>query len=374
MKVIHCAKYIIACSSILLGFGFSTGYAQSNYKEGSNNFARYTKSSDIKYLLEARKFIDQGYKERRDSASYNNTLLRGLVYSSLAVADSNRAQSYAKDPIDEAEFMLNRLDDDQFNSENGAQVEYLKKRLATAYLIKANRALTNNNYDEAYKLFGKVDEYSDDITAKHNLALLSDRLERKDDAIKFYTNFIQDKSQARPSYILTLSKLHLDEGDDNAAKNVLLKGREFFPTNKDILFALMNLYAANGAYEAVVALEGEALALEPENVNLNYLMGFAYEVTGNREKAESYFKKTLELDPDDYNSNYELGLLYLKDFVKDTSDLEKQYVAQEYLLKANEIDPNAVNALKSLAVLFDKSGNSVQLERVNNQLNQININ
>src|SRR5690606_18445350 len=105
-----------------------------------------------------------------------------------------------------------------------------------------------------------------------------------------------------------------------------------------------------------------------------YLLGFAYEVTGNREKAEAYYKKTLTLDPDDYNSNYELGLLYLKDFVKDTSDLEKQYVAQQYLLKANEIDPNAVNALKSLAVLFDKSGNSVQLERVNNQLNQINMN
>lgn len=367
-------KQITSCFALLFTLGVTASYAQSNLKEGNNNFARYTKSGDIKDLLEARKFADLAYKEKRDSASYNNTLLRGLVYSSLAVADSSKSQTYVKDPIDEAEFMLSRLNDEQLNYENEAQITYLKKRLANAYLIRANRALINNNYEDAYKLFTKVDLYSNDDSVKHNLAFISEQLDRKDEAIKFYSDFIKDKSTAKPNYILTLAKLYLNDGDNNAAQNVLLKGREFFPTNKDILFALLNLYAGNGAYDAIVPLADEALALEPGSVNLNYLLGFAYEVTGDREKAESFFKRTLELDPDDYNSNYELGLLYLRDFVKDTSNLEKQYTAQEYLLKANEINPNAVNALKSLAVLFDKSGNSVQLERVNNQLNQININ
>lgn len=374
MNSTHFMKQITSCLALLFTLGVTASYAQSNLKEGNNNFARYTKSGDIKDLLEARKFADLAYKEKRDSASYNNTLLRGLVYSSLAVADSSKSQTYVKDPIDEAEFMLSRLNDEQLNYENEAQITYLKKRLANAYLIRANRALINNSYEDAYKLFTKVDLYSNDDSVKHNLAFISEQLDRKDEAIKFYSDFIKDKSTAKPNYILTLAKLYLNNGDNNAAQNVLLKGRGFFPTNKDILFALLNLYAGNGAYDAIVPLADEALALEPGSVNLNYLLGFAYEVTGDREKAEHFFKRTLELDPDDYNSNYELGLLYLRDFVKDTSNLEKQYTAQEYLLKANEINPNAVNALKSLAVLFDKSGNSVQLERVNNQLNQININ
>lgn len=365
--------YIVICF-LLLVLGAQHAEAQSNLKEGNNNFARYTKSGDMKDLLEARKFADLAYKEKRDTAAYANTLLRALVYSSLAVADSNRTQSYPKDPIDEAEFMLSRLNDEQLNYENEAQINYLKKRLAAAYLLRANRALTNNDYENAYKLFFKVDKYNEGANVQHNLALLSERLGKNEEAIGLYKQFVENKNTARPSYILTLASLYLKAGDNNAAQNVLLKGREYFPTNKDVLFALLNLYASNGAYDAVVAIADEAIALEPESVNLNYLLGFAYEVTGNREKAEAYYKKTLTLDPDDYNSNYELGLLYLKDFVKDTSDLEKQYVAQQYLLKANEIDPNAVNALKSLAVLFDKSGNSVQLERVNNQLNQININ
>lgn len=367
-------KHIITSTAVIIFFCTQLGWAQSNIKEGNNNFARYTKSGDIKDLLEARKFADLAYKERRDSSSYSNTLLRGLVYSSLAVADSNRTQKYVKDPIDEAEFMLSRLNDEQLNFENEAQINYLKKRLAAAYLIRANRALTNNNYDEAYRLFGKVNEYNSTANTKHNLALLSERLDRPDDAIKLYNEFIQNKSSAKPSYILTLAKIYLNKRDNNAAKNVLLKGREYFPTNKDILFALLNLYASSGAYDAIVALAEEATAMEPESINLNYLIGYAYEVTGDREKAESYYQRTLELNPDDYNSNYELGLLYLRDFVKDPTDLEKQYEAQKYLLKANEIDPNAVKALKSLAVLFDKSGNGVQLERVNSQLNQMNMN
>lgn len=370
----HFIKHITSCLFFLLLLGTTVSYGQSNLKEGNNNFARYTKSGNMNDLLEARKFADLAYKEKRDSAAYSNTLLRGLVYGSLAVADSNRTQTYTKDPIDEAEFMLSRLNDDQLNFENEAQINYLKKRLANAYLLRANKALLNNNYEDAYTLFSKVDLYSDGDSVKHNLAFISEQLDRKDEAIKFYSDFVKDKSTAKPSYILTLAKLYLNNDDNNAAKNILLKGREFFPTNKDILFQLLNLYASSGAYDAIVPLTDESLALEPESVNLNYLLGFAHEVTGDREKAESFYKKTLELDPDDYNSNYELGLLYLRDFVKDTTDLEKQYVSQEYLLKANEINPNAVNALKSLAVLFDKSGNGVQLERVNNQLNQININ
>jgi len=372
MKTKHVGKQIII--GVLLLFSFTCSWGQSNIKEGNNHFAKYTKSGDIKDLLEARKYADLAYKLKRDSTSYNNTLLKALVYSSLSVADSNRSQKYEKDPIDEAEFMLGRLTDNQLNFENEAKLNYIKKRLATGYLIKARRALEKKNYEEAYQLFSKVQQYNNEVDTRHNLALLSEQLGKNDEAIAIYSDFMKNKSLTKPGYVLTLARLYLAKGDHNAAQNTLLQGREYFPTNKDILFTLLNLYASNGAYDAIIPLAEDALALEPESVHLNYLIGFAYEETGDRKKAEEYYKKTLTLDPDDYNSNYELGLLYLKDFIKDTADLEKQYVAQQYLLKANEIDPNAVNALKSLAILFDKSGNDVQLERVNSQLNQMDTN
>lgn len=370
--------FIVILNTLIIGVLISVcqiALAQSNMREGNNSFARYTKTGDFKHLLEARKFADLAYRERRDSAAYNNTLLRGLVYSSLAVADSNRAQSYVKDPIDEAEFTLSRLNDDKLNFQNEPKINYIKQRIANAYLINANRALNNNNFKDAFGYFNKVDSYAGgDSTVRYNLAVISEKLNQQEQAIQFYQDFLSTRETAKPAYVLRLANIHLNLKDNNAARNVLSQGRTYFPNNKDILFKLINVYANSGIYDAIVALENEALSMEPENINLNYLMGYAYEVTGNRQKAEHYYKRTLELNPDDFNSNYELGLLYLKDFVGDADNLEKQYVAQEYLLKANEIDPKAVNALKSLAVLFSTSGNEVQLERVNSQLNQITIN
>lgn len=347
-------------------------YGQSNLREGNNNFARFTKTGDIKHLIEARKFADQGFKIRRDSLNYDHNLLRALVYSTLAYADSNRTQKYDKDPLDEGLFMLNRLKDENLNFENAPQIKYSYNKLASGHLIRAKRELKNNQLKEAFRSFKLVDSLGrGEIKVKHNLAVLSERLDDLPAAISYYTGLVENRATAEREYVLALAQLHLNNGDLNATKNTLLKGREYYPKDRDILFKLMNLYASNGNYEVIIPLLTEALAMEPQNVELNYLAGFSHEMTGNKSTAENFYKKAIELDPNDYNSNYELGLLYLRDFVGNTEDYELQYKAQEYLLRANQINPNAVNALKSLSVLFSKAGNYEQLDRVNNQLSQI---
>src|SRR5690606_21216623 len=207
MKTKHVGKQIII--GVLLLFSFTCSWGQSNIKEGNNHFAKYTKSGDIKDLLEARKYADLAYKLKRDSTSYNNTLLKALVYSSLSVADSNRSQKYEKDPIDEAEFMLGRLTDNQLNLENEAKLNNIKKRLATGYLIKARRALEKKNYEEAYQLFSKVQQYNNEVDTRHNLALLSEQLGKNDEAIAIYSDFMKNKSLTKPGYVLTLARLYL---------------------------------------------------------------------------------------------------------------------------------------------------------------------
>ncbi|WP_036602967.1 tetratricopeptide repeat protein [Olivibacter sitiensis] len=365
-------RFILVCSLSLIA---ASTFGQSNLKEGNNNFALFSSSGDIKYLIEARKFADLAFKERRDSLNYNNNLLRALVYSTLAYVDSNRTQKYEKDPINEGLYMLNRLRDDNLNHENQPKIAYAYNKLAGAYLMQANRELKNNKFNEALKSFKMVDSLSKgEINVKHNIAVLNEKTNDNQNAIRSYQAFLRSKNTSKPEYILTLANLYINASDLNAAKNTLLTGLDYFPDNKDILFDLMNLYASTGNYESIIPLIPNAMSKDPKNLNLNYLAGFSYEMVGNKTEAEKYYKNAIEIKPTDYSSNYELGLLYLKDFVADTDNLEKQYKAQEYLLKANEIDPNAINALKSLSVLFAKAGNYEQLDRVNNQLNQITSN
>lgn len=360
---------------LLLALIFSGGlthlFAQSNLKEGNNHFALYTKSGDFKMLEKAKKFSDDAYVTAKDSASDRNNMLRALVYSSLSVADSNRKLKYKKDPIEVAADALNLLQDPDYNYENEQQIRYVRKNLANAYLMLARRALSNNKYQEAFTNLKLVDTYNDGaLQVKHNLAVVSEKLGKTPEAIKYYTAFMEQESEAKPQYALILARMYQKTGQDSEALKVLQQARDLFPDNRDILFTILNVLADNGSYGQVVSLVDEAIGMEPENPELNYLAGYANEVTGNTSKARKYFEQVIRLDENNFDANLELGLLYLRQYLKGSGEEDKMNNAQKYLLKANEIDPDAVDALKSLAILYEKTGDSMQLERVKNQLNQ----
>jgi len=346
--------------------------AQSNLKEGNNNFALYTKSQNFANLDAARKFADAAYQTKRDSVSFRNILLRGLVYSTLAVVDSNRAQAYTKDPADIGLSSLRRLSNKSARSEHEPEINYIKRSLANAYLIKANRAVAAANFEEAYLNFHKVDSISGStIDVKHNLAVLSAKIGGNEDAIKRYQSFTSQRETSSPTYILQLAKLYRKQGDNRSSLNTLLMGREQFPKDKEILFTLINTYLTNEAYAAIVPLADEAITHEPENVNLNYIAGYANEMEGNNAAAKAFYEKVINLDANNFEGNLELGLMYLREYIAHPEDEEKQNNAQDYLLRANQIKPSEVRALKSLAVLYDQSGDIIQKERVNSILNQL---
>ena len=364
----------VTTAAILLAVSASPVIAQSNLKEGNNSFARYMQSKDIKQLEAARKFADDAFKTKRDSTNFRNILLRGLVYSTLAVVDSNRTQKYATDPNDIALSALKRLTNHSVDFEYEPQIDYIQRSLAKAYLIKANRAVANANYEEAFHQYQKVDSISGKtIDVKHNLAILSSKVGNEDEAINRYKTFTAQTETSSPTYILELAELYKKRGDNREMLNTLLIGRQQFPGSKEILFTLINTYMANDAYAGIVPLADEAIAHEPENVSLNYIAGFANEMEGNNDAAKNYYEKVISLDANNFEGNLELGLLYLKEYIARPDDVEVQNKAQEHLLKANQIQPSEINTLKSLAVLYEQSGNVIQQERVNNILDQLTI-
>ncbi len=359
---------------LVLVIGISPVLAQSNYMEGRNNMAMYLKSRDFKQLEAARKFSDAAYQTRRDSASFKNNMLRSLVYSTLAVVDSNRTQKYMADPIDVAMEAMQRINQapQQTQFDHGAEIHYVKRSLANAHLIKANRATAAGNAEEALAHFAMVDSLGGDAygNIQHNLAVLKGTTGNVDAAIEGYKSLLANKEQAEPRYVLELANLYTKKESRQEALNTLAAGRQQFPNDKDILFQLINTYVANEAYGAIIPELSEALAHEPENVDLNFIAGYANEREGNPEAARRYYEKVIALDPNNFEGNFELGLLYLKEYIQQSNNTEKRNKAQEYLLKANQIKPSEINTLRSLAVLYDKSGDIVQLERVNNILNQ----
>lgn len=345
--------------------------AQTLTKDAMNNFARFTSEADFSYLEKAKTSVDGIFKSRKDSFSYKNNLIKSLIYSSLAYSDSTRKLKYVKDPIDETLYSLNRLKNRKLNDDHKPELDFVRAQLIKAWLVIANKAVLNENYREAFNAYSSVDSVDkENYFVKHNLAILSEKLGYSNKAIYYYEQLITDRKRSLPDYYLALSNLY-DFKNSNRSLEVIEQGRSLFPENKDLLYKEINIYVDNGAYNLVENIISDALKLDPENLHLNYLAGFSYETIGKKEKAEEYYKKVVLLEPNNYEGNYALGLFYLNSYIKPNTKSDSFLnLASKYLNLAGEINPNSVNVLKSLAVLYTNTGNMVELERVNEKLKQ----
>lgn len=355
----------------LLSMTMSTAVvAQSNYKEGSNSLARYMQSNDIKDLEAAKKFTDAAYKTRRDSSNARNNILRAMIYSSLAYADSTRKIKSDKDHILVAKHAVDRLrrkDKDRFSNE----LNYITQNLTAAYMYKANQELSAKKYTEAYQSYLEVYKLGTNTEAViYNLAQLASQANKLDEAIGYQTQIIKDTDADADKY-LELADLYKRKKDMQSYLTTLETARAKFMDNKQILFQLVEIYGENKSYSAIVPIIDQALQFEPENQELIYLAGYANENEGNIGRAKQYYQRLNELDNNNYSANLALGLIFLDDFLRNSSNLEAQYNAQNYLLRANEIKPHDISALKGLAMYYKAVGDDSQLDRVNLQLNQL---
>ncbi len=359
-------------SLVLLGFSL-TVEAQSNYKESSNSFARYTHSGDIKQLENAKKFIDEAYKTKRDTTNSKNNILRALIYSSIAYADSTQKIKTTQDPIvitNNALAKIKPRNRDNYESE----INYINQNLSAAYIYRANKNIEKKEYDKAYNNFLEVDKLGDkseDIT--NNLALLAAKAGKNDEAIIYYNSIIKN-GNADVSKYLALAKLYKEKGEKQLYLNTLQAARAKFENNKEVLFLLIQTLSENKSYSSIVPIIDEAIKYEPDNIELYYLAGYANENTNHINAATKYYGKVLQLDENNFDANLALGLIYLNDFLKDKNNLEAQYKAQDYLLMANSIKPYAVNALKGLALYYENTNDEDQLDRVKVLLNQLSNN
>lgn len=369
-KMSSSAKAIL--SGVLLCISVNT-YAQSNYKEGSNSFAFYTQTGDLKNLESAKKFIDAAYVTRRDSSNTRVNVLRSMIYSAMAYADSTRSIKNPKDPIDITYDAVAKLKPRELQ-DYSSEMKYVRQNLAAAHIYNANKSLTKKDYSGAYDSYMKVKNLNIanyDVT--YNLALLAVQTGQYNAAVGYYDHIIKQEKPTAEHY-LQLANVYQQIGNKQGVLNTLQTARIKFPESKAVLMNLIQEFAQNTEYKAIVPIIDEAIKYEPQNVELNYLAGYSNETVGNVDIAKKYYQQVLQLNGNNYESNLALGLIYLNDFLRDENNNEAQYNAQNLLLKANEIRPYDVNALKSLSLYYEKSGDLAQLDRVKLLLNQLSNN
>jgi len=349
------------------------GFGQSNFREGGNAFARYTQTSELKHLETAKKHLDAIYKTKRDFANVRVNILRSMVYGAMAFSDSTRSIKNVQDPIDVAYAALRRIPSREL-MRHPDEVGYVKQNLAYAHIFKARKALEEREYAEAYGHYLKVRDLAQgNYNVDYNLAVLAGETGKYDESIRYY-NRLLDRGDAPATHYLELAEIHRKKGDKKAVLRTLQEAGRKFPEDKTVLMNLIQEHVRADDFRAIAAIVDQAVRFDPENAELSYLAGYAKESTGNIAAAKRHYWRVLQLDGNNYEANLALGLIYLDDFLKDPDGAEARYEAQHLLLKANEIRPYEVNALKSLELYYEKDGDPAQLDRVRLLLNRMTSN
>ena len=367
-KILDSLKYIgIACLSLA---SLSPASAQSSFKESNNHFARYTHDGKLNHLVEAKKHIDKTYENKRDARSSRVNILRAMIYSSMAYADSTRTVKYEEDPIDVTLASVKKIRD-RDKSDMQGELSFVFQNLASAHVYAAEKAMEKEEFESAYMHFKEVNKInSDDVNILNNLALLAYQAKKYEEAERYFNSILR-KGDYDVDHYLQLAKVYSHLGDSESELKTLEKAEREFPGNKEVVLKLVNIYRNDENYKALSGIITKALSMEPESTSLNYMAGFAFENLNNLPEAIRYYKRVVQLEENNYEGNLALGLIKLKTYLNDSSDENAQEEAQNYLLRANEIKPYATNALQSLAVLYENTGDESQLDRVNLLLNQI---
>lgn len=172
-------------------------------------------------------------------------------------------------------------------------------------------------------------------------------LGRLDEALETLDAIPEEERDVQVLY--AIGRVHLNAGNDAAARKFLTAANEAMPTNADILHNLMRLDRRQDRIQDSVKRVQLAVEAEPDNAKLRTLSGVVALIDRRPDDAEAEFKKAVELDASDAASYEHLARLYTR-----TGRLKEAVATYEEAIKAH---PSDANLHHFLGVLYQFGGN-----------------
>ncbi len=353
--------------------GTSFAFSQSEeLKDVFNNLAFYNQKHDLKYLGEAKKAIDKTIVTRSDSTNLYKSVYKAVVYTTLAYADSLNTLRMPDNFFAVTTIYADTLYTKKKVYNYAAELTYIKRNIANVYIRKGFNDLQRGNYTTAVSNFNKAKALVPDADQLEiYLAYASTKMGELNKSAVYYETLIAN-GKAGAEVILTAQKNYKILGDTAKALKAIKTGRLLYPDNKKLLYEEANIYNNKKDYAALRGLLNGLVKSGPDNYDINFLAATCYDHLNETAQAENFYKKAIKLNPLSHDPFFNLGILYMKKGIADENLESENYVlASTYLEKANELNPNDPNFLQTLKLLYNKTGNTTQANKINTQLNQI---
>lgn len=341
-------------------------------KDVFNNLAFYNQKHDLKFLGEAKKAIDKTIQTRKDSANLYKNVYKAVVYSTIAFADSLNTLRMPDNFLTTINVYADTLANKRKIYNYTSEVNYIKKNIANVYIRKGFNEMQRDNFKSAVSNFEKAKLI---VPEAENLdvymAYAVNRMGELHKSALYYDNLIAS-GKAGAEVILTAQKNYKILGDTAKALKAIKSGRTLYPENKKLLFEEANIYNNKKDYAALRGLLDGLVKSAPEDYDINFLTAVCYDHLNQPEKAENFYKKAILVSPSSYDPVFNIGIIYMKKGLATEDLTSPNYVlARRYLEKANELNPNDPQFLQTLKLLYDKTGDIEQANKINTQLNQI---
>lgn len=268
-----------------------------------------------KALLSAKEFIDlaAAHPDTKESAKtlyYKGEIYTGAASVAMMTQDTNfMIDNFGRDAFEVgiASFKASHISSSKYRPDIENSINMKLNQIAPM----ASAMYEKGQYKEAGALFMYQYELAtgknvDDSLSLYNAAFCFEKGEMLKEAAEAYEKLTKIGYKGALSYALAGSAYsRLKEYDK--AKAILEEGRKKYGTDKDLLLELVKLSIAQGDAKGAEAALNEAIAGDPNNKQLHYIIGTIYTDLGENEKAETALNKALELDPNYLDAQYNLG-------------------------------------------------------------------
>lgn len=307
---------ILAMTTVSFGQKKNETSAAVEYKSKFEPaFAQGDMEGAKKALLSAKTYIDLAAEHVDTKESPKTLYYKGEIYTgAAAVAMMSQDSSYMIDNFGSDAFEKGI---EAFRASHISSNKY-RPDIENSINLKLNQIAPMSSamyeagkYKEAGALFMYQYELArgknvDDSLSLYNSALCLEKGGLLKEAAEAYEKLTKIGYKGAMSYALAGSAYSkLKEYDK--ARAILDEGRKKYGTDKDLLLELVKLNIAQGDAKGAEAALNDAIATDPNNKQLHYIIGTIYTDLGENEKAEAALNKALELDPNYLDAQYNLG-------------------------------------------------------------------
>ncbi len=254
----------------------------------------------------------------------------------------------------------------------------LDKKDTEKLYFAANYALNAEDHDKALQYYQELKSIN--YTGEGTTYLANNKATGKDET--FATKAERDKlvllgthsnpkeeknASVKGEIYKNIAALLVQKGQNEEAKAAMIEAKKENPKDTSIILAQADLLYKLKDMEGYKKTINEALAINPNDVDLIFNLGIVSASSNQFADAEKYYEKVIELKPDYVNAYINLADLKLKPDAKIVEEMNKLGNSEKDLKRYNVIKQERQNLFNSALPLLEKAH---QLDKSNDVIKQ----